>query len=33
MEADVFPLFSIDDSLDALSGNKYISTLDLVSGY
>ena len=30
---DVYPLPRIDDCLSALGGNKYFSTLDLVSGY
>lgn len=30
---DVFPLLSIDDSLDLLARTKYFMTLDLVSGY
>ena len=30
---DAFPLLRIDNSLDALAGSMYLSTLDLVSGY
>lgn len=30
---DVYPLPRIDDTLDALGGAKYMSTLDLASGY
>jgi len=28
-----YPLSRIDESLDALAGSKYFSTLDLLSGY
>jgi len=30
---DAYPLPRINKSLDALAGNKYFSTLDLLSGY
>jgi len=30
---DAYPLSRIDESLDALAGSKYFSTLDLLSGY
>lgn len=30
---DAYPLLRIDNSVDALSGSKYICTLDMASGY
>ncbi len=33
MRKDVYPLPQIDDTLDALHGSMYCSTLDLYSGY
>ena len=30
---DAYPLPPIDNSLDALAGSRYFSTLDLASGY
>lgn len=33
MQKDAFPLTTIEDSLDALTGVKWFSTLDLASGY
>ena len=32
-QQDAYPLPRIDESLDALTGSRYFSTLDLVSGY
>ena len=31
-KGDVYPLPRIDDTLDALGGAKYLSTIDLASG-
>jgi len=30
---DAYPLFRIDEFLDALAGSKYFSTLNLLNGY
>lgn len=30
---DIYPLRTIDDTLDTLAGTKWFSTLDLQSGY
>ena len=30
---DAYPLPHVDDTLDTLSGSKWLSTLDLLSGY
>ena len=32
-QKDAYPLLRIDDTLDALKGSMYFSTLDLYSGY
>ena len=32
-QKDAFPLLRIHDAIDALSGNKYYTTVDLLSGF